>query len=96
MPHHDAVYDRVGNILMTRLMGADSRLVDDGFDIGIRESWEDAIQSVKDAGGKPYRDSRPALRCTNTAASAMSASPKRSSNRRRRWASPSTTSSSAW
>ena len=54
VPHYDAVYDRVGNILMTRLMGADSRLVDDGFDIGIRESWEDAIQSVKDAGGKPY------------------------------------------
>ena len=54
VPHHDAVYDRVGNILMTRLMGADSRLVDDGFDIGIRKSWEEAIQSVKDAGGKPY------------------------------------------
>ena len=49
-----AVYDRVGNILLTRLMGADSRLVEDGFDIGIRKSWEDAIQSVKDAGGKPY------------------------------------------
>ena len=54
VPHHDAVYDRVGNILLTRLMGADSRLVDDGFDIGIRQSWEDAIQSVIDAGGKPY------------------------------------------
>ncbi|MEO1695127.1 MAG: 1-aminocyclopropane-1-carboxylate deaminase, partial [Pseudomonadota bacterium] len=54
VPHEDAVYDRVGNILLTRLMGADSRLVDEGFDIGIRKSWEDAIQSVKDAGGKPY------------------------------------------
>jgi 1-aminocyclopropane-1-carboxylate deaminase len=54
VPHYDAVYDRVGNILLTRLMGADSRLVDDGFDIGIRKSWADAIQSVKDAGGKPY------------------------------------------
>ena len=54
VPHYDAVYDRVGNILMTRLMGADSRLVDAGFDIGIRRSWEDAIQSVTDAGGKPY------------------------------------------
>jgi 1-aminocyclopropane-1-carboxylate deaminase len=54
VPHYDAVYDRVGNILMTRLMGADSRLVEDGFDIGIRQSWEDAIQSVKDAGGVPY------------------------------------------
>jgi len=54
VPHEDAVYDRVGNILLTRLMGADSRIVEDGFDIGIRQSWEDAIQSVKDAGGKPY------------------------------------------
>ena len=54
VPHYDCVYDRVGNILLTRLMGADSRLVDAGFDIGIRKSWEDAIQSVKDAGGRPY------------------------------------------
>jgi 1-aminocyclopropane-1-carboxylate deaminase len=54
VPHFDAVYDRVGNILMTRLMGADSRLVDDGFDIGIRKSWEDALQSVREAGGVPY------------------------------------------
>ncbi len=52
--HEDAVYDRVGNILLTRLMGADSRIVEDGFDIGIRKSWEDAMQSVRDEGGKPY------------------------------------------
>ena len=54
VPHDDAVYDRVGNIMMTRLMGADSRLVDKGFDIGIRKSWEDAMQSVRDSGGTPY------------------------------------------
>jgi len=54
VPHDDAVYDRVGNILMTRLMGADCRLVDEGFDIGIRSSWEDAMQSVRDEGGIPY------------------------------------------
>ncbi len=54
VPHQDAVYDRVGNILLTRLMGADSRIVDDGFDIGIRQSWEAAMQDVRDAGGKPY------------------------------------------
>ena len=35
-------------------MGADSRLVDEGFDIGIRKSWEDALQSVRDKGGIPY------------------------------------------
>ena len=54
VPHSDAVYDRVGNILMTRLMGAESRLVEQGFDIGIRQSWEEAIDSVVEAGGKPY------------------------------------------
>jgi 1-aminocyclopropane-1-carboxylate deaminase len=54
VPHYDAVYDRVGNILLTRLMGADSRLVDDGFDIGIRKSWENAMEDVRRAGGKPY------------------------------------------
>jgi len=54
VPHFDGIYDRVGNILLTRLMGADSRLVEDGFDIGIRKSYDEAIQSVKDEGGKPY------------------------------------------
>jgi 1-aminocyclopropane-1-carboxylate deaminase len=54
VPHEDAVYDRVGNILLSRIMGADVRLVDDGFDIGIRKSWEDAIADVKAKGGKPY------------------------------------------
>ena len=54
VPHSDAVYDRVGNILVTRLMGAQSQIVETGFDIGIRESWEAAIQSVIDSGGKPY------------------------------------------
>ncbi|MEM6606128.1 MAG: 1-aminocyclopropane-1-carboxylate deaminase [Pseudomonadota bacterium] len=54
VPHQDQNYARVGNILMTRLMGADSRLVDDGFDIGIRQSWEEAIEDVKKSGGKPY------------------------------------------
>ncbi len=54
VPHEDAVYDRVGNIMLSRIMGADVRCVDDGFDIGIRKSWEDAIAEVKAAGGKPY------------------------------------------
>jgi 1-aminocyclopropane-1-carboxylate deaminase len=52
--YHDAVYDRVGNIEMSRIMGADVRLVPDGFDIGIRPSWEDALESVRRAGGKPF------------------------------------------
>jgi 1-aminocyclopropane-1-carboxylate deaminase len=50
----DAVYDKVGNILLSRLMGADVRLDPGGFDIGIRKSWEEALASVDAAGGKPY------------------------------------------
>jgi 1-aminocyclopropane-1-carboxylate deaminase len=54
VPFQDAVYDRVGNILMSRVMGAEIELVDEGFDIGIRESWENALEDVKDKGGIPY------------------------------------------
>ncbi len=54
VPFQDAVYDRVGNILMSRVMGAQIEFVDEGFDIGIRESWERAIEDVKAKGGKPY------------------------------------------
>jgi 1-aminocyclopropane-1-carboxylate deaminase len=54
VPFQDAVYDRVGNILLSRVLGAEIDLVDEGFDIGIRESWERAIQEVKDQGGRPY------------------------------------------
>jgi 1-aminocyclopropane-1-carboxylate deaminase len=54
VPHADAVYDRVGNILLSRVLGAEVELVDEGFDIGIRASWEAAIEDVRANGGKPY------------------------------------------
>jgi 1-aminocyclopropane-1-carboxylate deaminase len=50
----DSVYDKVGNILLSRLMGADVRLDSAGFDIGIRPSWQEALDSVREQGGKPY------------------------------------------
>jgi 1-aminocyclopropane-1-carboxylate deaminase len=50
----DAVYDKVGNILISRLAGADVRLVRAGFGIGFKESWEQALQEITDRGGKPY------------------------------------------
>jgi 1-aminocyclopropane-1-carboxylate deaminase len=50
----DAAYDKVGNILLSRIMGADVRLDPAGFDIGFRKSWEEALSSVEQAGGKPY------------------------------------------
>jgi 1-aminocyclopropane-1-carboxylate deaminase len=50
----DVTYDRVGNILLSRLMGADVRLVKAGFGIGFKESWEQALAEITAAGGKPY------------------------------------------
>jgi len=50
----DVVYDKVGNIQLTRIMGGDIRMDPAGFDIGIRDSWQRAIASVEDAGGTPY------------------------------------------
>jgi 1-aminocyclopropane-1-carboxylate deaminase len=50
----DVTYDRVGNIQLSRIMGAEVRLVDEGFGIGFKESWEQAVADVEAAGGKPY------------------------------------------
>jgi 1-aminocyclopropane-1-carboxylate deaminase len=50
----DSVNDRVGNILLSRIMGADVRLVDADFGIGFKTSWERAIEDVRAAGGTPY------------------------------------------
>jgi 1-aminocyclopropane-1-carboxylate deaminase len=50
----DAVYDKVGNIQLTRIMGGDIRMDPAGFDIGIRDSWKRTLESVEAAGGRPY------------------------------------------
>ena len=50
----DAVYDKVGNILISRLAGADVRLVKAGFGIGFKESWEAALAEIEADGGRPY------------------------------------------
>lgn len=51
---NDPNNDSVGNIELSRIMGADVRLDSAGFDIGIRSSWEHAIAEVEASGGKPY------------------------------------------
>ena len=50
----DAVYDKVGNILLSRLVGADVRQVRSEFGIGFKQSWEQALRDVEESGGKPY------------------------------------------
>jgi len=47
-------YERTGNIMLSRLMGAEVRLDPSGFDIGFRQSWEDALSDVAARGGTPY------------------------------------------
>ncbi len=91
----DVVYDRVGNILLSRIMGAEVRLVSAGFDIGLRPSFEEALASVEERGGKPYRDPGRAPRTTRSAASASRAGPTRSPTRNASSVSSSTRSSSA-
>ncbi|WP_420123958.1 1-aminocyclopropane-1-carboxylate deaminase [Nakamurella sp.] len=51
---NDPVNDRVGNILLSRIMGADVRLDPSGFGIGFKDSWERALDDVRRAGGVPY------------------------------------------
>ncbi len=50
----DAVNDRVGNILLSRIMGAEVRLDPSGFGIGFKDSWRQAIDDVERRGGTPY------------------------------------------
>ena len=50
----DSVYDRVGNILCSRILGADVRLVQAEFGIGFKESWERTIAEITASGRKPY------------------------------------------
>lgn len=50
----DAVNDKVGNILLSRIMGAEVRLDPSGFGIEFKDSWQNAIEDVKRAGGTPY------------------------------------------
>ncbi len=50
----DCVNDRVGNILLSRVMGAEVRLDNAGFGIGFKDSWNRALEDVRARGGTPY------------------------------------------
>jgi 1-aminocyclopropane-1-carboxylate deaminase len=50
----DPVNDKVGNILLSRIMGAEVRLVQAGFGIGFKDSWQAALAEVRANGGVPY------------------------------------------
>jgi 1-aminocyclopropane-1-carboxylate deaminase len=50
----DSVNDRVGNIMLSRIMGAEVRLDPSGFGIGFKDSWNQAMDDVRERGGRPY------------------------------------------
>lgn len=50
----DALNDRVGNIMLSRIMGAEVRLDPAGFGIGFKDSWKQALDDVRARGGTPY------------------------------------------
>jgi 1-aminocyclopropane-1-carboxylate deaminase len=50
----DPVYDKVGNILLSRLMGAETVLEGAGYSTAVKETWERALEQVRREGGKPY------------------------------------------
>ena len=50
----DPVYDKVGNILLSRLLGADTLLEGEGYSTAVKDTWERALDQVRRDGGKPY------------------------------------------
>ena len=50
----ESAYDKVGNIQLTRILVGGIRMDPAGFDIGIRDSWRRALESIEAAGAKPY------------------------------------------
>jgi len=50
----DAVYDRVGNIQLSRIMGAEVEFSTEDFSIAIKDSWSKVVERVTRDGGKPY------------------------------------------
>ena len=54
VPHEDVGNDKIGNIQLSRLMGADVRLDAAGFGIEHKETLKKLQQEVESQGGKPY------------------------------------------
>jgi 1-aminocyclopropane-1-carboxylate deaminase len=50
----DSANTKVGNILLSRIMGADVRLGSAGFGIEFKDSWRQALDDVERNGGRPY------------------------------------------
>ncbi len=47
-------YHDIGNILLSRIMEAETELSEEPFGIGIKESWEAALEALRAGGARPY------------------------------------------
>jgi 1-aminocyclopropane-1-carboxylate deaminase len=54
VPIDPPLYDKTGNILLSRLMGGDVRSSEEGFGIEHKNATQEAMQEVEAKGGKPY------------------------------------------
>jgi len=50
----DEAYATTGNILLSRIVGAECVLEGSGYSTAVKDTWEQAIENVQRAGGKPY------------------------------------------
>jgi 1-aminocyclopropane-1-carboxylate deaminase len=50
----DPAYGRVGNILLSRIMGAETLMQGAGYSTAVKDTWERALEQVRREGGKPY------------------------------------------
>ncbi|HCU88353.1 MAG TPA: 1-aminocyclopropane-1-carboxylate deaminase [Gammaproteobacteria bacterium] len=53
-PWKDEIYDKVGNILLSRIMGAETLLEGEGYSTAEKETWKRALDAVRSEGGRPY------------------------------------------
>ena len=50
----DPAYGKVGNILLSRIMGAEIALEGEGYSTAVKPTWERALEQVRREGGRPY------------------------------------------
>lgn len=50
----DPVYSTVGNILLSRILGAETVLEGEGYSTAVKETFERALDEVRREGGTPY------------------------------------------
>ena len=50
----DPAYAQVGNILLSRLMGATTILEGEGYSTAEKDTWHRALEAVRREGGRPY------------------------------------------